>query len=157
MAVRFGSVRFGLVPVGNATTRSQRETHCVRNVLNPNCKICCRYHFVLNKHIQSLLLAATTFNSSWFRFLCEKENAFARQSNTQSAVYVRPRVAASGKFWRRRNDEPHARLPRVQLAGAYFIKHLQIAVSISLVVSMETRAKSLAAANPLARFHGNDQ
>jgi hypothetical protein len=49
-------------------------------------------------------------------------------------------------------------------AAAYFIKDLQftlafcaLAVSVSLVVSLETRAKSLAASNPLERFHGNDQ
>jgi hypothetical protein len=34
---------------------------------------------------------------------------------------------------------------------------LQLAVSTSLVISIEMRAKSLAVANPLARFHGNDQ
>jgi hypothetical protein len=37
------------------------------------------------------------------------------------------------------------------------LSNCKLQLAISLVVSMETRAKSLAAANPLVRFHGNDQ
>src|SRR4051812_20766700 len=71
-------------------TKSHRETHCARYILYPKCKICCHNHLVLNKHIHILLLAASTFHFSWFHFLCEKESAFVRQNNTQSAVYARP-------------------------------------------------------------------
>ena len=50
--------------VRNATTRSHRETHCARNILNPQCKICCQYHLVSNKHNRSMLLACSAFNFS---------------------------------------------------------------------------------------------
>jgi hypothetical protein len=71
------------------------------------------------------------------------------------------KFASGSKIFSRGASRPIIRACR-QLSlfehpGVYFIKHLQIAVSISLVVSMETHVKSLAAANPLARFHGNDQ